>query len=303
MLQIRTVLCPVDFSEASSEELGLATEVCQSFGARLVLHHNVGNAPLGPAASWMWHQEHRKGHSPEEMACDRLREILEALPPEVRSEARLSSGIAAPAILHLEDELDADLVVMATHGASSSDHASIAEQIVEQSRCPVLVLHGGAGRALHLTPEATTRIFDVLVPTDLSPAGERAVSYAFELARVLPIRLHLLHVILPRNTAWIETGVSMGEPQLRQGAPSEEARDRLAALVPEDIQNRVRLHVEVGDPVEKIAEASDRLGASCIVMGAHARGFLRRIFTHDTSREILHKAACPVWFVPETRAA
>ena len=302
MLQIRTVLCPVDFTEVSSRELDLAIEVCRSFGARLVLHHNVGNAPAGPAASWMWHQEHRNGHSPEETAVSRLREILDALPPEVQPEARLSRGIAAPAILHLEDELGADLVVMATHGASSSDHTSIAEQIVEESRCPVLVLHGKAERALRLSPEVP-RIFDVLVPTDLSPAAERAVSYAFELARILPVRLHLLHVILPRNSAWVETGVSMGTPQVREGQPSQQAHDRLAALVPEDIQNRVRLHVEIGEPAEKIAEVSDRLGVSCIVMGAHARGFLRKIFTQDTSLEILRKAACPVWFVPETQAA
>jgi nucleotide-binding universal stress UspA family protein len=38
-------------------------------------------------------------------------------------------------------------------------------------------------------------------------------------------------------------------------------------------------------------------------MGAHARGLLRRIFTRDTSRELLHKAPCPVWFVPEIAAA
>ena len=302
MLQIRTVLCPVDFTEVSSRELDLATEVCRSFGARLVLHHNVGNAPAGPAASWMWHQEHRNGHSPEEMAVARLREMLDALPPDVQPEARLSSGVAAPAILHLEDELGADLVVMATHGASSSDHTSIAEQIVEESRCPVLVLHGESDRALHLSP-GVPRIFDVLVPTDLSPAAERAVSYAFELARILPVRLHLLHVILPRHSAWVETGVSMGTPQVREGHPSQEAHDRLAALVPEDIQNRVRLHVEIGEPAEKIAEVSDRLGVSCIVMGAHARSFLRKIFTQDTSLEILRKAACPVWFVPETQAA
>lgn len=302
MLQIRTVLCPVDFTEESFRELDLATEVCRSFGARLVLHHNVGNAPGGTAASWMWHQEHRNGHSPEEMATRQLRELLEVLPPDVQPQGRLSSGVAAPSILHLEDELGADLVVMATHGASSSDHTSIAEQILERSRCPVLVLHGDSDRMLHLSP-SVSRIFDVLVPTDLTPAAERAVSYAFELARVLPVRLHLLHVLIPRKSAWVETGVSMGEPQVREGQPSEEIRERLAALVPEDIENRVRLHVEIGDPTEKIEEISNHLKVSCIIMGAHARSFLRKIFTRDTSLEVLHKAACPVWFVPEAQAA
>ena len=302
MLQIRTVLCPVDFSVLNDREIGLAVEICRSFGARLILHHNVGNAPSLISASWMWHQEHKNGYTPEELASAQLGELLAALPREVRPEARLSNGLPATSILHAEDQVHADLVVLATHGASTDDHASVSEQIIERSRCPVLVMHGLSEPVLHLAA-ADTQILEVLVPTDFSPAAERAVSYAFELARVLPLRLHLLHVILPRKSAWIETGVSMGLPSVREGRPTQEAHDRLAALVPEDMANRVSLHVEIGEPREVIAELSARQSVSCIVMGAHARSFLRRIFTGDTSREVLHRAGCPVWFVPETQAA
>ena len=41
MTDTRIVLCPIDFSELSRRELALATEVCATFGARLVLHHNI----------------------------------------------------------------------------------------------------------------------------------------------------------------------------------------------------------------------------------------------------------------------
>lgn len=303
MLEIRTVLCPVDFTEINTREIQLAVEVCRSFGARLILHHNLDQAPLGPATSWMWHQEHRNVCSTEDRAIARLRELLSGLPGGVQAEARLSNGMAAPAILQLEDQVGADLVVMATHGATTDDHTSVAEQIVEASRCPVLVLHGGAESPLRLEFEHTTRLIHVLVPTDLSPSAERAVRYAFDLARLLPLRLHLLHVIVPRKSAWVETGVSMGGPQVHEGAPSQEARDRLAALVPEDLKHRVAIHVEIGEPAEKIEELAGSLGVACIVMGAHARSFLRRLFTQDTSRELLHRAPCPVWFVPQLQAA
>jgi nucleotide-binding universal stress UspA family protein len=302
MLQIRTVLCPVDFSVLNARELDLAVEICRAFGARLILHHNVGNAPPQMAASWMWHQEHRNGYTPEELASAQLGEMLAALPREVRPEARLSNGLAVPAILQVEDQVHADLVVLATHGASTDDHTSVSEQIIERSRCPVLVLHGLAEPVLHLAA-AENKVVDVLVPTDFSPAAKGAVLYSFELARRLPLRLHLLHVIPPRKSAWIETGVSMGQPQVRAGRPTDEARDRLAALVPEDLETRVSVHVEIGEPTEVIADLAAGQGVSCIVMGAHARSFLRRLFTADTSREVLHRADCPVWFVPETAAA
>jgi len=302
MLQIRTVLCPVDFSEINTRGLDLAVEICRSFGARLILHHNVANAPLGASASWMWHQEHKDGYTPEELASAQLGEMLAALPREVRPEARLSNGLATPSILYAEEQVGADLVVMATHGAGTDHHTSVAEQIVEGSRCPVLVLHGGSQPPLHLEPGAA-RTLDVLVPTDLSPAAARVVTYACELARRLPLRLHLLHVLTPRKSALVETGVSMGPPQVGQGVFTAEVRRRLEALVPEDLDPRVSVHVEIGDPAEKIEELSFRLGASTIIMGAHARSFVRRLFTRDTSRDLLRRAPCPVWFVPETDAA
>ncbi len=301
MLQIRTVLCPVDLTDLDSRAIDLAVEVCRAFGARLILHHNLSHVPSGPAVSWMYHQEHQNGRSPEKKASDALRAMLNALPPEIRGEARLSNGGTATAVIHVEESTHADLVILSTRGASTPDHSSVTEQIIEQSCCPVLALHEGGRPSLHIAP-AETRILDVLVPTDFSPAGERAMLYACELARVLPLRLHLLHVI-PRKSSWVETGTFLAGTQILEDRSITEARRKLAAAVPQELENRVTVHVEVGDAAEKIAEAAVRLGVSCVIMGAHARTLLRRFFTRDTSLALLHKMACPVWFVPETVAA
>jgi hypothetical protein len=37
-------------------------------------------------------------------------------------------------------------------------------------------------------------------------------------------------------------------------------------------------------------------------MGEHARTPFRRWFTHNTSRDVLHLAHCPIWYVPGTLA-
>ncbi len=300
MLQIRTVLCPVDFTDVNTRELDQALEICRSFGSRLILHHNVSNIPPTASVSWMYHQEHPNSHSPEEMATRKLRELLATLPPEVRPEARLSNGGTASSILSAEERVHADLVILATHGPTTDDHTSVAEQIAGESNCPVLVLHDGIESILRLAPD-DLQILDVLVPTDFSASAQSAVNYAFELARRLPLRIHLLHVLaVSGNRVWGEYGPPMAGAQKEN---NDEIYQRLEALIPEDLQNRVSLYVEVGNPVDKIAEASYRLGAACIVMGTHARGFLRRIFTRDTSRDVLRQATCPVWVVPETMAA
>jgi nucleotide-binding universal stress UspA family protein len=300
MIQIRTVLCPIGFDDLDLKEVALAVEVCRSFGARLVLHHNLGGAPPGASMSWMWQQSHPNGRSTEERAAEALRRLLAALPEDVRAEAHISAGVAGPAILEMVRHVDADLVVMATHGGSTVDHASVAELIVEQSSCPVLVLRNGCpGLSLQPAGEAP---FKALVATDFTPSSERAMRYAFELARALPMRLRLLHVLPAESDVIAAMDPAVGTP-VRGESPVELTHQRLKARVPEDLEDRVTVRVEIGDPAEKIAEVAERVGASCLFMGAHARGFLRRIFTRDTSLALLHKAPCPVWFVPEVRAA
>jgi nucleotide-binding universal stress UspA family protein len=304
VLQIHNVLCPIDFSDVNIRELELAVDVCRSFGAHLILHHNVHASPLGASTSWMWTQEHSARAEDEDGAAGMLREILAELPLDVDAEARLSSGLAAPAILQLREQTGADLVIMATHGASTEDHTSVTDKVIANACCPVLVWQGEDHPPLRLeASQSGSEAMEVLVPTDLTPSSATAVAYAFDLARALPLRLHLLHVLTPGRSVWVLPGVSPSMPADPEADPFLTARQDLELLVPEDLRHRTCLHVETGDPAEQIAEASRRLGVSCIVMGSHARGLLRGFFTHDTSRDLLHQAACPVWFVPASQAA
>lgn len=301
MIPIRTVLCPIGFDDLDAGEVALAADICRSFGARLVLHHNLGGAPTGASMSWMWNQAHPNGKSTEERAAERLREILAALPRDVHAEAQISAGVAGPAILEMERQVGADLVVMGTHGASHVDHASVAELIVEQSSCPVLVLRNGCP-GLNLHPTEDEEPVNALVATDFTPSADRAITYAFELARTVRMRVRLLHVLPPTRNLLAEMDPEMA-PHLSTTSSIERAHERLRELVPEDLEDRVTVRVEVGDPADKIAEVAERAGASILFMGAHARGLLRRIFTTDTPLAVLHQAPCPVWIVPETQAA
>ena len=309
MLRIHTVLCPLDFSDANIRELEMAVDVCRSFGARLILHHNVLSSPLGASTAWMWKQEQEHYDQPtqtidDDGAADLLRDILAELPLDIDAEARLSNGLAAPAILSIEDQTGADLVIMATRGPTTKDHTSVTEKVVERSRCPVLVWHGDADApALRFEPASPPEPLHVLVPTDLTAASERSVAYACELARLLPLRLHLLHVLTPARNLWVLPGVSPSMPPAQDVDPREMAYRKLELLVPEDLSEQMTLHVEAGEPAEAISEIAHNLGVACIVMGAHARSLLRRLFSRDTSRELIHKTGCPVWFVPELQAA
>jgi nucleotide-binding universal stress UspA family protein len=286
MTAIRTILCPVDFSPATDGQLALAIELCRAFGARLVLHHNLATTPPGAGIGWMYAEAHA-GVPSEADGEKRLRELMAGVPEGIAVEARITHGLASPSVVRLGEVVGADLVILANHGETSEDHTSVTEQVLDRARFAVLALHEPGTEAARLELGAAgDRKQVLLVPTDLSPEARAAVDYAFALARELPLEVHLLHV-LPAH--------GKGEAT---GAGAAEARKQLVALVPEELDGRVFVHVEPGEPGQAIAAAAGRLGASCIMMGEHTRSPLRRWFTHDTSRDVLHHACCPVWFVP-----
>ncbi|HUI25266.1 MAG TPA: universal stress protein [Candidatus Kryptonia bacterium] len=284
MLPPEIVLCPIDFSDLSRQELVLAVEVCEVFGAHLVLHHNLAAVSPGFTRAWEWNEVHRADPATNGKAEEHMRRLLAELPKTISAEGSISSGPLGTVLLQLAAQLPADLVVLGSHGWSTAEHASVSERIIDRSPCPVLTVHEGvdtSGR-FRLRANATAEPVPVLVPTDLSPSAQPAVEYALELARTRPIRLHLLHVAGPKAT--------LGELEL--------AERQLKDLVPIELLDTAECHVRTGDPVKVILRISQKIEPAFMVMGEHARGFVRRFFTKDTAREVLHRAPCPVWYVP-----
>jgi universal stress protein A len=281
MVQIRTVLCPVDFSSLSDRELDVAVELCEAFEARLVLHHNLALAPPAWSKAWEWEETHPPEEDVEARTDRRMKELLARLPASVRSEAVVSHGLVVPVLLHLVHELPADLVVLGSHGWSHEDHASVAERIIESCPCPVLTIRdsGGPTDAFRLRAVEGYDLARVLVPTDFSKSGDEAVRFAFDLARVLPVRVHLLHVAAGKESDAVES-----------------AQRKLLAMVPGDLALRSDCSVKTGPVADELLKFAQETEPRLIVMGRHARGLLGRFFTRDNAQQMLHQASCPVLF-------
>lgn len=291
MLRLRTVLCSVDSSPATGRQITLAVDLCRAFGARLVLHRNRVTAPVGASVGWMWAAEHPTDS--QAVVEQELGEILARLSGLVQAEARVTHGQPSAAVLSVAEAVGADLVVLSSHGTTDEDHISVTEQVLGRGKLAVIALHEPHAESdASSFAAAVGRPQVVVVPTDLTPESRAAVELAFELARVLPIELHLLH-FLPHGATKTDE---------RAGTMRETSR-RLLALIPNDLIQRTRVHVEDGNAARGITEVASRLEAACIVMGEHTRAPLRRWFSRDTSRAVLHRAPCPVWYVPGQRSA
>ncbi|MBX3183478.1 MAG: universal stress protein [Polyangiaceae bacterium] len=145
-MQLKKILCPVDFSACSVHALKEALTLAERFQAELtVLHCSEGARYVRPdLAGWASTGDNRPIH---EVVRDEALAELGALrlrlddPPGVIW--RVEEGRAIETILEEANAGLYDLVVLGTHGRTGLSHillGSVAERVVRHATCPVLTL-------------------------------------------------------------------------------------------------------------------------------------------------------------------
>jgi nucleotide-binding universal stress UspA family protein len=94
----------------------------------------------------------------------------------------------------------------------------------------------------------------VLVAVDFSSASRQALSLGISFARQFNARIDLLHVVDSRSL--------VGTLRLL-----ERRLIRMVRLVPEDVEPRARLHLDVGVPAACIVSAAHACGVDAILLG------------------------------------
>ncbi len=142
MPKVEKVLVPVDFSEHSERALAYATGFARSFGASLHLVHVYPASafvapPLlpGPIVVGQFRDQSQKAF--DEFLARAKREH------DVEIHGSLREGIPYQEILRVVSEVQADLIVMGTHGRTGIEHlllGSVAERVVRNSDVPVITV-------------------------------------------------------------------------------------------------------------------------------------------------------------------
>jgi nucleotide-binding universal stress UspA family protein len=141
----QTILCPIEFSDASTRALEYALTLAEETGARLILLHVIEllvDAPQLRELSHFTVPEYQRYL--EEDARARLRS---AVPEEARvwctPEERVMSGKAYRVILDLAEQEKAEVIVMGVHGKGALNRrlfGSTTHHVIREARCPVLTL-------------------------------------------------------------------------------------------------------------------------------------------------------------------
>jgi nucleotide-binding universal stress UspA family protein len=134
----------------------------------------------------------------------------------------------------------------------------------------------------------------IVVPTDFSDCSDRALAYGRELAKTFGATLHLLHVVHdPYSQPWSAEAFPTPLGDLLEQW-QEQARARLASLVPEPERGKVRLAVLVGSPFFEIVQYAKEQQIDLIVIGTHGRGPIGHMLLGSVAERVVRKAPCPV---------
>ena len=149
--EAKTFLVPTDFPSCAGKAAEEALMLAKNFSARVIFFHALDLAPSYTVA-----YAHELGVSvpipppaPEEIEPE-WKAFLSGLPLDnVDWEKSTEEGQAATAIVHRAKRIQADMIVIGTHGRSGLPHmllGSVAEKVVRAAFCPVLTIRPEAFR-------------------------------------------------------------------------------------------------------------------------------------------------------------
>ena len=266
-----SVLCPVDFSDASKGALRYAAIVASHLKAELTVL-TVTDPLLTEAAELSASVEHLPEAISKELQRFTEKTFEGAVAPDaVRLD--VTTGKPAVEILRVAKARPADLIVMSTHGLTGVRKlffGSTTERVLRETSVPVLLTpaqdHGPA------RPDDVKRVVKrILVPVDLSPATLEQVTSARAVAEALEVPMLLAFVVQPVHFA-VSGLPHMPNLEVERRSRAEKALAELAVRIPANL--RPEALVAYGDPAEEIAKVARDRDAGLIIIGLHASSLL-----------------------------
>jgi nucleotide-binding universal stress UspA family protein len=203
-----------------------------------------------------------------------------------------SWGRPDPHLIQLASETQADLIVVGTHqrqGLSRYWLGSVSRAILHHAPASVAVVPAAEASPPGIAPIPEFK--RVLVTTDFSDLGNRAIPYAYS-ALDRGGRVCLLHVVPP------SAGKSKGPGSAGRLDP---LKDKLQSLFPSEseqrgIETEVTI-VEHAEPATAICQAAERFGADLICLSSHGRSGLAKTILGSVAQAVMSRSVRPVLVV------
>lgn len=301
MSEIRRILCPVDFSENSRRALRHAVAIARYNKATVTVLHVFSPAPVaafgpGPVA-----------FEPivlTDIDRDQLLSDVKAFAdsegaPGVSVEALVRDGSAVDEIVDQAATMNADLIVIGTHGRSGVERlilGSVAEKVLRKAACAVMTVPHG------LPEDASADVVlykRILCPIDFSDSSLHALKHATSLAREADGQLMVLHVVEHALEEADDMANIVYDAGMTIGDFLKEREEALRRRL-QDVTDGARASCRAesllthGKPWRDVLRVAKEQRSDLIVMGVQGRGAADLLFFGSTTQHVVRAACCPV---------
>ena len=266
-MELKTILCPVDFSDQSQQALRWAIALAARHQSRLIVFTAV-DPLLAEAAKTRLNMDLATTEIDPE-----LRQLVETtLAPSASwsppTSFDIKVGHPADMILDAAGRHHADLIVMGTHGLGGFKKillGSTTERVLRRTNTPVLGVPLAKADAVILQNSGPRMELErILIGTDFSEASTTALEWAAGLARQFGVPLVICHVVPPMAapSRWQSHVPDLDEERRRS------AQTRLEILASRfDDTIEYEAVVSTGPPADSIASIAEGRQAGLIVVG------------------------------------
>jgi nucleotide-binding universal stress UspA family protein len=268
------ILLAADGSENTVQATKAAVDISRRRGSEIHLIH-------------VWHDVHTP-HAHAFVKSELRRQGREILDEEVKrigemggsvTRSHLREGRTFEAVIKLSDDLDADLLLVGSHGYRGVRRmlmGSHSEDIVHHAHRPVLVVRRGED----VWPPAR-----IVVGDDFSEDARKAAELAANLGKLFGARMLLLHAV-PRL------------PQASSEAVEAKLEDRAGELE-YILQQRPQTRIVAGDSAEVLIEgAQEGEGPTLVAVGSRGLGPVGRLRLGSVSTKVVRAGLGAVLVYP-----
>jgi nucleotide-binding universal stress UspA family protein len=267
-----SILCPIDYSDASAGALRYAAAIAEHFMTSLIVL-NVEDpllvAAIDMRAGIHWTRE----DSEREVATFTTRTFATDAASLALCEYDVAIGKPPVEILRVARERSCDLIVMSSHGLTGARKlffGSTTERVLRETTVPVLVTPPVNPGPVHIE-DARRLIGRIVVPVDLSPASLHQMQVAGGVAEALDLPLVVVHVV-ERLKSRLASRRNLSGLDLVRRSEAEAHLGELVAQIPRG--RRAEALVAYGDPAEETAKIVRDRHAGLVVMGLHGSPLL-----------------------------
>jgi nucleotide-binding universal stress UspA family protein len=286
---MKSILCPIDFSDFSAAAYQHALSLTDYYKARLITLHVVElwKYPFADYAAYEADYAKFLTALNEGGQVQLQRFVKQYSPDGPQPKLVVLQGNVPSCVFSYAQKENIELIVMGTHGRRGFDRlvlGSATDSVIRKAACPVLIVSNTSQNALDTGADGRHRLSRILYCTDFSHNSERARGYAISLAAEYHAELILLHVA--ENFPDLATA---------QSIIAEHAQELHKLISETERQNLdIKTAVRFGKPYEEIVRHATETEASLIIMTARGGDAVDRAIFGSTTYRVIQLGPCPV---------